>query len=382
MAAAHRGLGMIAGITLLGLGVTACSSAGPVTSTETLEIAAVTRTADCPKPPAPGGPPGGSVPIAKTVKPTSTRSSTVIVPDGPQIRCGKEQVTMRQDIVYASPVVGGVRHDLRLDLQIPRTKGPKPLVVYITGGGFQMADKTNNLNQRTYVAEQGYAVASIEYRTTRTGSTYRDGVADVKSAIRYLRAHADELGIDTGRVAVWGQSAGGYLAAMTGATNGREQFEQGDNLDRSSDVQAVVDQFGTHDLARTADDFDAETRALYMAPNSSINAYVFGPNSNRTVLTDRAANRAANPATYLSRSSAPFVLLHGDSDRIISPSQSLILLDALKAKRVPGTRYVIKGADHGDLAFLGDPEAGKKWTTQKVMGTITRFLDRELRNRR
>ncbi|WP_405675116.1 hypothetical protein OG292_04425 [Streptomyces sp. NBC_01511] len=62
-----------------------------------------------------------------------------------------------------------------------------------------------------------------------------------------------------------------------------------------------------------------------------------------------------------------------------SPSQSLILLDALKAKRVEATRYVVKGADHGDLAFLGDPEAGEKWATRKVMGTITGFLDGKIR---
>ncbi|MFI1016057.1 alpha/beta fold hydrolase [Streptomyces sp. NPDC020965] len=287
---------------------------------------------------------------------------------------------MHRDIVYASPTAGGEQRDLRLDLQIPRTKGPKPLVVYITGGGFMTANKAGNLDERTYVAEQGYAVASIEYRTTTTGSTYKDGVADVKSAIRYLRAHSAELGIDTAKVAVWGQSAGGYLAAMAGATSGTDRFEQGDNLDQSSDVQAVVDQFGVHDLAKVADDFDPETKATYMAPGSFINAYVFGPNSARTVVTDHAANRAANPATYLNRSSAPVALLHGDNDHIISPSQSLILLDALTRKRVEGTRYVVKGADHGDLPFLPDPEAGRKWTTQKVMGTITRFLDRELRS--
>ncbi|MEU0687821.1 alpha/beta hydrolase [Streptomyces uncialis] len=288
-------------------------------------------------------------------------------------------MTLRQNITYASVPIGGGWRDLRLDLQLPRTKEPKPLVVHITGGGFIMANKANNLDQRTFVAEQGYAVASIEYRTSATGSTYKDGVADVKSAIRYLRAHADELGFDAENVAVWGQSAGGYLAAMAGATNGDDRFEQGDNLDRSSDVQAVVDQFGAHDLAKVADDFDAQTKAVYMAPGSFINAYVFGPHSTKTVARDRAANRAANPATYLTRSSAPVILLHGDDDHIVSPSQSLILLDALKAKRVEGTRYVVRGADHGDLPFLDDPEAGRKWTTQKVMGTIIRFLDRKLR---
>lgn len=369
--------GAIAGIALLALTVTACSSARPAASTGAMALAASAPGVDCPRTPV--GPPGGSIPIAKTIKPTSTRSSTVIIPNGPQMRCGAAEVTLRQNITYASPTVDGEPHDLRLDLQVPQTKGPKPLVVYITGGGFMRADKAANLDGRTYVAEQGYAVASIEYRTTSTGSTYKDGVADVKSAIRYLRAHADELGIDTTRVAVWGQSAGGYLAAMTGATNGREQFEQGDHLDRSSDVQAVVDQFGASDLSKIGDDFDAEIRDLYMAPGSFINAYVFGPNSTGTVATDHAANRAANPATYLGPSSAPVIVLHGDEDRIISPSQSLILLDALKAKRVDGTRYVVKGADHGDLAFLGDTEAGKKWTTWKVMSTITRYLDRDLR---
>ena len=72
-------------------------------------------------------------------------------------------------------------------------------------------------------------------------------------------------------------------------------------------------------------------------------------------------------------------MLQGDNDHIISPSQSLILLDALRAKRVEGTRYVVKGADHGDLAFLDDPESGKKWTTRTVMRTITGFLDKKLR---
>ncbi|MFE4494395.1 alpha/beta hydrolase family protein, partial [Streptomyces niveus] len=82
---------------------------------------------------------------------------------------------------------------------------------------------------------------------------------------------------------------------------------------------------------------------------------------------------------YPGPSPAPVAVFHGDDDHIISPSQSLILLDALKAKRVDGTRYVVKGADHGDLAFLGDTEAGEKWTTRKVMGTITRYLDTRLR---
>ncbi|MFZ3467972.1 prolyl oligopeptidase family serine peptidase [Streptomyces sp. 4.24] len=318
--------------------------------------------------------------MAKTVKPTDTSSSTVIAPDGPSVQCGRTEVALKQNVTYSTPTTAaGTKTGLKLDLQVPKTSGEKPpLVVYITGGGFVMADKSANLGERTYVAEQGYAVASIEYRTETSGSTYKDGVADVKSAIRYLRAHADEYGFDASKVGVWGQSAGGYLAAMAGATNGNKQFDSGDNLDQSSDVQAVVDEFGASDLATIADDFDAATKATYMAPGSFINAYVFGPGSKQTVTADAAANEAADPATYLSASSAPFILLQGDKDQIISPSQSLTLLNDLKEKGVEGTRYVVKGANHGDMSFLGDPAAGAKWSTQQVMGTITGFLDKKL----
>lgn len=250
--------------------------------------------------------------------------------------------------------------------------------MYITGGGFVTDDKTANLAQRTYVAEQGYAVASIEYRTIGNGATYKDGVADVKSAIRYLRAHADEYGIDGTKVAVWGQSAGGYLAAMAGTTNGDKQFDIGGNLDQSSEVQAVVDEFGAGDLSKIADDLDAATQKAYNAPGSFVNAYVFGPGSKKTVTSDAAANAAANPSSYSNSRTAPFILLEGDNDHIISPGQSLILADALKAKGVDATRYVVKGANHGDMSFLGDPEAGIPWSTQKVMGTITGFLDERI----
>ncbi|MFJ6081411.1 alpha/beta fold hydrolase [Streptomyces sp. NPDC092369] len=381
--------GVVAGIALLGLGATACSSSGSTAPTRTATAAALAKTGACPQSStdrtgeassaAPSGSSPATILVARTVRQTDTSTSTVVTPDGPQIECGRAEVTLRQDITYASPTTDGKRLDLKLDLQVPKTSGTKPLVVYITGGGFVMADKSANLGERTYVAEQGYAVASVQYRTTTTGSTYRDGVADVKSAIRYLRAHAGEYGIDTGKVAVWGQSAGGYLAAMVGATSGTKDFVSGDDLDESSDVRAVVDEFGASDLARIADDFDAATREKDLAPGSFLNAYVFGPGSEKTVVTDPAANKAADPATHLSSASAPFILLQGDKDRIISPSQSLILLDALKAKGVEATRYVIKGADHGDMSFLGDPKAGLPWSTQEVMGIITGFLDRKLR---
>ncbi|MFI9761393.1 prolyl oligopeptidase family serine peptidase [Streptomyces sp. NPDC051963] len=381
----------VAGAVALGLVLTACSSgSSSIASNSSASSSTSSKLGACPqestptKAPEGGAGEGGATPkgqamsIAKTVKPTDTSTSTVIDPTGPQMQCGQADLSTHKDIVYSSPTTAGKKVDLKLDLQVPKGSEAKPLVVYITGGGFVADDKTANIGQRTFVADQGYAVASIEYRTTTNGATYKDGVADVKSAIRYLRAHADEYGIDGTKVAVWGQSAGGYLAAMAGTTNGDKQFDIGDNLDQSSEVQAVVDEFGAGDLSKIADDFDAATQKTYNAPGSFINAYVFGPGSKQTVTADAAASAAANPATYVNSRTAPFILLQGDNDHIISPSQSLILADALKAKGVDATRYVVKGANHGDMSYLGDVKAGIPWSTQKVMGTITSFLGQRI----
>jgi acetyl esterase/lipase len=387
------GVGLAASV-VLGLALTACSSDSESTASS---ASASSKTTDCPASQAPGGAGGGapsgapsggapsgaaggaSISIAKTVKASDTSTSTVIDPTGAQIQCGKTEVTTHSDVVYSSPTTNGKKAELKLDLQVPEGEGKKPLVVYMTGGGFAMADKTGNLNQRTYVAEQGYAVASIEYRTVASGATYKETLQDVKSAIRYLRAHADEYGIDSANVAVWGQSAGGYLAAMAGTTNGVKEFEAGDNLDQSSDVQAVVDEFGPSDLSKTASDFDAATQKTYLAAGTNTAQFVFGAGTKNTLTDDPAAIKAADPSTYVDSSDPAFVLLHGSDDHLVSPSQTLTLHNNLLAKGVDSTRYVLKGADHGDLSFMGgDSSAGLKWSTEQVMGDIVTFLGKHL----
>ena len=161
------------------------------------------------------------IPVAKSVAKSDTSTSTVIKPGGPRIECGSTEVETRSDIVYSRSWTDGERLELKLDIQVPKSTGRKPLVVYVSGGGFITSSKGAALDHRTYVAEAGYVVASIQYRTLTNGATYRNAVGDAKSAIRYLRARADEFGIDPRKVAVWGESAGGYIAAMVGTTKGR-----------------------------------------------------------------------------------------------------------------------------------------------------------------
>ncbi|WP_330186339.1 alpha/beta hydrolase [Dactylosporangium sp. AC04546] len=312
--------------------------------------------------------------------PGDTSTSTVLTADGPQIACGKAKVDRHADITYASPTTAGTKVDLKMDVLVPAAEGAQPAVVYLPGGGFANASKEAALDQRTYVAEAGFVVASIQYRTTTNGATYLDAVKDVRSAVRYLRAHAAEYGIDPEHIAVYGESAGGYLAAMVGTTNGVKDFEAGDNLDLSGDVQAVVDKFGPSDLAKIGADFDAAAQQANVRPGNNAARWVFGQGTTKSVTADPAAVKRANPVTYVDPTDPAFLLLHGDDDRLVSPSQTLLVHNALRANGVDTTRYVVKGAGHGDLAFVGDPQSGMLWTTQKVMDPIVNFLTSHLKS--
>jgi acetyl esterase/lipase len=329
------------------------------------------------QPPPTGWP---SIPVAQSVAKSDTSTSIVIKVNGPRIQRGKTEIETHNDIVYSMPSTAGNKPvELKMDVLVPRTGGMKPLVVWFSGGGFINTDKGGSLDHRTYVAEAGYVVASVQYRTITNGATYKDGVADAKSAIRYLRAHADQYGIDPGKVAVWGESAGGYIAAMVGTTNGVKQFDVGDNLDQSSDVQAVIDQFGPSDLSKIGSDFDPAYQRVLLSPGNSIAQWVYGPSTKKSISDDARAIARANPATYVDSSDPPFLLFHGNADKLVSPSQTLLLHNALRAQRVDSTRYVLTGASHGNLSFMGDAKAGYAWSTQKVMGIIVTFLGKHLK---
>jgi dipeptidyl aminopeptidase/acylaminoacyl peptidase len=176
---------------------------------------------------------------------------------------------------------------------------------------------------------------------------------------------------------VWGESAGGYLAAMLGVTGGVSEFDEGDGLAQSSKVQAVVDKFGASDLSKIVADFEPAQQSQY-GPGTSLAHFVNGPNSTKGVLDNPAAINASNPLTYVDASDPAFLLFHGSADGLVSPSQTLILHNALKSAGIDSTRYVLEGSKHGDMAFMGDREAGKPWSTTQVMNIIVNFFHRHL----
>jgi dipeptidyl aminopeptidase/acylaminoacyl peptidase len=120
---------------------------------------------------------------------------------------------------------------------------------------------------------------------------------------------------------------------------------------------------------------------VLLSPGNTTAQWVFGPGTKKSVNDDPRAIALANPATYVESSALAFLLLHGTADTLVSPSQTLLLHNALRAKGVDSTRYVLTGAGHGDVSFiLGDVKAGHPWSTQKVMGLMVRFLDQHLKS--
>ena len=290
-----------------------------------------------------------------------------------QVPIVRPAITEHHDVTFAQ-YFAWPETRLKMDILQPDVKGKVPAVVFVTGGGFIATPKTSYVSQRVHIAEAGYGVASVEYRVVPTG-TFMDAVRDVKSAIRYLRAHADEFNIDTSRIAVMGESAGGYMAAMVGASNGVKEFDMGENLDQTSDVQAAIDIYGLSDLTKVGADYSTEVQMLHKSAGASQALFVNGvPPFVKGGAIDEYPEKAkaANPMSYISGKSAPFLLMHGDQDKLVSPSQTELLHAALREHGIESTRYVVEGATHAD----------QYWYQPAVEKIIISFLDEKLKRSR
>ncbi|MGA1440137.1 MAG: alpha/beta hydrolase fold domain-containing protein [Ilumatobacteraceae bacterium] len=299
----------------------------------------------------------GPFKAAATVAPVDVAPrDLIVVPDGDVVSPPEVPPTLIVDVVYRTLPSGSTPLELRADVLVPDGVGPFPIVVFVPGGGFVRSPKDAASIRRTAVAARGFVVVSVEYRTLRHG-TYRDGVDDVAAAVGWVRDHADGFRGDPERLALWGESAGGYLAALA-VTTGTVRH-----------VSAVVDTFGLTDLSRVAMDFDAAERARHLTAEIPEAQYVFGRHSGLTVLDDPDEVQRANPVAHVSGTEPPFLLLHGEIDGLVSPGQSRLLHEALLGAGVPSTRLVVAGAGH----------YGIEWSSGTVLDRIIEFLAERLR---
>ncbi len=265
------------------------------------------------------------------------------------------------DLIYQT--LPGYR-PLTLDLYTPAPGGlPKPVVVFVHGGGWNGGDARHAATfedfpaQLAGLAAQGYVVASVTYRLSQEAQ-FPAQLQDVKAAIRWLRAGAANYNIDTTRVAVWGAAAGGQLATLAGVTCGVDRFEplsDANARDLPSDcVQAVINWYGVSDLESLAEDGGKlpGSRQSFTAQSSSAEGNYLGCEP-----ADCAPGlaRLASPLSFISASSPPFLIQHGAADTTIPPKQSQKLQDALKAKHVPAELVLYPNAGH-DFTRGGNPD--------------------------
>ncbi|MEU0463826.1 alpha/beta hydrolase [Amycolatopsis sp. NPDC006131] len=252
------------------------------------------------------------------------------------------EVSTTTDLEYAR--VGDT--SLKLDLYRPERPEPVAVVLYLHGGGWQVGDKTDGAKERlAALASHGIAVASANYRFVAEAG-YPAQVHDAKAAVRWLRAHGGEYGLRTDRIGAWGASAGAYLASMLGLTAGHEELEGeiGDDLGQSSAVQAVVHWFGQTDLL-------ANSRRTWLE-KEILNPPFEGPLLGLgDVGEDPARAREASPLYHVHAGAPPFLVVHGDRDRVTPAGESQALHDALVRAGAESTFVLLGGAGHEGAEF-------------------------------
>lgn len=230
--------------------------------------------------------------------------------------------------------------EMQLDLYLPAVGDEAPLVVWVHGGGWMMGNRWPC--PLAFLADQGYAVASISYRFAQQ-ATFPAQLHDCKAAIRFLRANAADLGYNADRIGVIGASAGGHLAALLGTTGNDPDTEGdlGEFVGTSSAVQAVYDLFGPTDLADLDEDIpDGEENTL--AAFSPITLLLGADPDDRP---DLAA--AADPAHYADADDPPFLIVHGTKDPLVPLRQSEYLSEKLEEAGVEQRLVVIEDGGHG-----------------------------------
>jgi acetyl esterase/lipase len=154
-----------------------------------------------------------------------------------------------RDLVYTRlPETSFGPRDLRVDLFTPEKAGKYPALIMVHGGGWRSGSKSMQVPMAQRIAAQGFVTVAVEYQLSLEAK-YPAAVHNIKAAIRWMRAHAEQYNIDTTRITISGCSAGGQLAMLVGLTNGLSQFEGNQGYpDYSSSVQAIINIDGVVDF--------------------------------------------------------------------------------------------------------------------------------------
>jgi len=289
------------------------------------------------------------------------------------------------DIVSAICYTGDEGTGLLGDLYRPPQRGPHPVVVAVHGGGWDQGSRDCYREWGIYLAARGFALFAADRRRFKADeAVFPQVIEDLQAAVRYLRSHAPELDVDARRIALMGDSSGGYLAALTGllgdqppgegvggeapAASGAVRAPSGVVKAPSCAVKAVIAFYGVFDLAaewnfeQTARPFDRVTEKLMGVP----------------LIDDRKRYFAASPVAYATRdrNHLAFFLAWGTSDDVVSED----LHSRPFARMLGQANFAVETTivPHAQHYWATDPIRGESGHASAVAPRLLRFLERYL----
>ncbi len=241
------------------------------------------------------------------------------------------------------PYVTGGEYRQQLDLYLPKgyekAEKPYPTILVVHGGSWTKGSKEEYVFLANWLVPEGYIVAITNYRLLDV-AYFPAQLQDCKSAVRWLRANAEKYKIDKKHIGTWGASAGAHLVALMGSTAGMKEFDTGEYLDQSSDIQVVCDLFGPTDFSAIA----------------SLNPETLRASRKRLIDPEHPNQKdawmKASPMTYVKKDMAPTIIVHGDDDELVPYKQSVIYDKALKEAGVDCQFITVKGGKHGGPDYM------------------------------
>jgi len=223
---------------------------------------------------------------------------------------------------------------LRFDHYRPRkVEGPAPAVVMVHGGAWMNGDPSQAAGNALHFARRGIGTVSLSYRLA-PAHRFPAPVDDVRHGLRWIRRHADELGIDPERLALLGLSAGAHLALMAHVARDLPELPPhvpAELADVSEEVRAIILHYGPYDLARSRPFPDGLDPA----------GELLGPRRG-----EAAWARLASPVHHALQVTAPVLLIHGTRDTVVSYRESVRMHDALVAAGKPSALLLLEDAPH------------------------------------
>lgn len=277
------------------------------------------------------------------------------------------------NIQYTPPVPANTQGN-RLDLYLPeRVVGePVPLLIWTSGSAwFSDTGKTGANVWANAFRPRGFAVAGVSIRSS-SQVKFPGQLHDVKAAIRWLRHNGADYGIDPHRIAIAGNSSGGWTAAIAGVTAGVPEDLEGTTgvTGVSSKVQAVVNFYGPTNFLLM--DYQEPSVIVHDSPTSPESMLIGCAIQTCPELTQRA-----NPLNYVSDDDPPFLIFHGTADPLVPLGQSRILYEALRANCNDARFHSVPGAGHAHGYITNTNQAANQTvsTTRDCGETVTQGFD-------